>query len=122
MKKFLKEQVLEDKHVLDEWCCDLCQADLMMEKFHPHLEGESLRGWEQSIDIMRTVESPNEEDMAFMDIDMCGKCWDEKLIPWLKANGFGGVKYEKSWEQEEIEGEEEHICEECEEENKKNIN
>lgn len=114
MKKFLTEQV----RVLEEWQCDLCKADLMMEKFHPHLEGESLRGWEQSIDIMRTVESPNQEDAAFMDIDLCGKCWDEKLIPWLRTNGFEG-QYEKSWEYED---EEDHICEDCEEENKKNIN
>jgi hypothetical protein len=121
MKKFESEEVIEEKRILVEWTCDLCQVDMMAEKFHPHLEGESMRGWEQTNDMMRVIESPREDEAAMMDIDLCGNCWDNKLVPWLRENGFD-AKYEKSWELSEEEIEHEENCEDCKEERKKSIN
>lgn len=69
---------------LVEFICDICGR-----------KGELDGGWERSytgvedvtIEYQSGSRYPEGADITYHEIDMCPKCFEEKLVPWLKEQG-----------------------------------
>mgnify|MGYP000854857557 CR=1 FL=1 len=76
----IKNQVVPEHtiEVVSKVVCDLCGEEIKREKFSAeeviikYTKGESY------------PDCGNGEDI---EVDMCGKCFDEKLAPWLISQG-----------------------------------
>lgn len=76
------------REVVDHVSCDLCGAKIS-----------------QNLDyVVEEVEVRHKTGAAYPDggsgeetsVDMCGKCFDEKLVPWLRSQGAKPCA--KDWE------------------------
>lgn len=73
-----KEIPARTKQVTDYISCDLCK-DKIVE--HDHQVDE--------VDVSRTTgyRFPGSGQGTITSFDLCGKCFEEKLIPWLRDQG-----------------------------------
>lgn len=66
------------REVVERVTCDLCGAPLV--ESHDDVEEVEIRhksGWS----------SPDGGEGKEATVDMCGACFDNKLVPWLRAQG-----------------------------------
>lgn len=66
------------KQVLEKTTCDLCGEEIRKDSYKVD---------EVSIKHQTGEAFPEGGDMEETTVDMCGKCFDEKLVPWLKSQG-----------------------------------
>jgi hypothetical protein len=66
------------KHVLDKTTCDLCGSVINSE-----------RGDAEEVEVKHRTGSSYPEGGSGQEVrvDMCGDCFDDKLVPWLRAQG-----------------------------------
>ena len=90
MKHFKKELVPEhEKEVLDKVTCDICKKKILDPEVYEIDETEVFR---------RTgVNYPEGGSGEEISIDMCGDCFDNKFIPWLKSVGANPIS--EDWSQ-----------------------
>ena len=58
--------------------CDLCSEEIVRGSF----DAENVEVWHKKGDAF-----PECGMGTLLNIDMCGKCFDEKLVPWLEDQG-----------------------------------
>lgn len=78
--KLYKEEIVPEKTVskLDKTMCDLCGNEITKERFEV-----------DEVEI-RHKTGDRYPDFGYgeqVEVDMCGECFDEKLVPWLKTQG-----------------------------------
>ena len=58
--------------------CDLCGSEIKNPPYHVN-----------SVEVFHDTGTnyPESYDIKKTKVDMCGKCFTEKLIPWLKTQG-----------------------------------
>lgn len=77
-----------EKQVEDRVTCDLCGAEIR----------EKLYSAEEVTVCHRTGDSyPEGGSGTEVDVDMCGPCFDTKLVPWLRSIGVEPVARNWSW-------------------------
>lgn len=72
--------------VIDKVTCDLCGSEV------------DARGYNvDEVEILHRTgkDYPGDSGGEETSVDMCGKCFDEKLVPWLKSQGAEPRK--ESW-------------------------
>lgn len=80
----------QTKQVVDFKTCDLCQERLGMPKYSGDqldsvsIQAEKWTGYAECGDYQKTA------------FDMCMKCFEEKLIPWLASQGATSPRIETS--------------------------
>lgn len=68
----------QEKQVIDKVTCDLCNVEIKRSQYSA--EGVEVKH--------RTGNSyPEGGSGQEIAVDLCGKCFDEKLIPWLRDQG-----------------------------------
>lgn len=67
-----------EKEIVDRVTCDLCGEEISPEKYSA-----------ESVDVKHRTGSnyPEGGNGLEVSVDMCGKCFDEKLVPWLRSQG-----------------------------------
>lgn len=89
MKHYRKVTIPEyTKNVEDKVTCDLCGLDIVKEAHEvnevtiQHRYGESYPGasWGHEVEV-----------------DMCGKCFKSKLMPWLSSQGVQLIERDWDW-------------------------
>jgi hypothetical protein len=67
------------RDVVDHVSCDLCGREIIEREFYKVDEVE--------IRHKTGASYPDGGSGEETSVDMCGKCFDEKLVPWLRAQG-----------------------------------
>lgn len=93
MKAFVKKQVTSTQTILEKTTCDLC--------------GESTSGdnWadgnyehdEITIQRVSGAHYPEGDYRETASFDICPKCWEEKLVPWMASQGASPTVKEADW-------------------------
>jgi len=77
-----------EKQIVEKVTCDLCGAEIKRESYSS-----------EEVEIKhRTGDSyPEGGSGDETRVDMCGKCFDEKLVPWLRSQGAEPITEEWDW-------------------------
>jgi len=67
---------------LEKTTCDICKLEIVQDGFFDAEE----------IEVRHRLGTSYPEGLFCVDtiFDLCGKCFDEKLVPWLKSQGAEG--------------------------------
>lgn len=79
----------KDISVEHEVFCDLCKSEI-----------DEYSGWdvnEVTIEGKTGYSCPSGGSSETQSVDMCIKCFEGKLIPWLKEQGADIQKSERNW-------------------------
>lgn len=76
------------REIVDSVTCDLCDVTI-----------ESPQYGINEIEVCHKTGSSYPEGRSGTEttIDMCGKCFDEKLVPWLRSQGVKPRTEDWSW-------------------------
>lgn len=77
----------QTRECVDFVTCDLCLAKIENKDYHL----DEVEIWHKEGDNYPECGSGTE-----IIVDMCGKCFDEKLVPWLRTQG--AVPLTKDWD------------------------
>lgn len=83
------EIVTKQTTKLVEYRCDICNADLIELNLGFKVDQVTI---ECRVGTMYPEGGPGET----LDVDMCAKCFREKLVPWLELQG--ATVREREWE------------------------
>ena len=76
------------REVVEFVSCDLCGAKIKGKDFDVNeVEVRHKTGWSY----------PEGGSGVEVSVDMCGKCFDEKLVPWLRSQGIQPNTREWDW-------------------------
>ena len=76
------------REIVDHVSCDLCGETITKDRNYAVNEVE--------VRHKTGTSYPEGGDGEEMSVDMCGKCFDEKLVSWLRSQGV--VPRTESWE------------------------
>ena len=76
------------KEVLDKTTCDLCGIEITVDNYSA--EDVTIRHRTGS----RYPEGGSGEEVS---VDMCGDCFDTKLVPWLRTQGANPKPEDWDW-------------------------
>lgn len=98
MKKYVKKQITSEVTVLEEQTCDLCGAKAKKPGILWSGGIYDVDETEISVTIrQRSGENyPDNGSGTEHVIDLCPKCFKERLIPWLRSQG--ATIEEKEWD------------------------
>lgn len=82
--KIIKEtkRVCHDTYV-EEVVCDICKASSKSDSWYI----DTFTSTETSISYKETTCYPDDYWTRGVSVDICPKCFENKLIPWLKVQG-----------------------------------
>lgn len=94
MKHFKTVLVHHDQQVLTHRTCDICGK-----KSHDGRNwSKDYYGVEEVTLLRKTGESyPDCGTTKDWSFDLCPKCWDDKLVPWMKAQGATPTEEDTGW-------------------------
>ncbi len=69
-----------EKQIVDKVTCDMCGAQI---KQSPSYDVDEVK-----VKHRTGCAFPEGGHGIEVGVDMCGKCFDEKLVPWLKEQGI----------------------------------
>jgi hypothetical protein len=78
MKHYHKEITQVEKEVLDKVVCDLCGKKIVQGSYDVD---------EVTIQRRTGVAFPDSHSGEILSVDMCGECFENKLLPWLRSQG-----------------------------------
>ena len=77
------------REVLDHVSCDLCGAKIA--------NNHNYEVHEVEVRHKTGVSYPDGGSGEETSVDMCGKCFDEKLVPWLRSQGAEPQSKDWDW-------------------------
>ena len=92
MKHYIKKEIpakpATTEEVFDKVTCDLCGNDIIEDQYKVD---------EVQVKHRTGDEYPEGGYGDEVSVDMCGDCFDKKLLPWLREQGVEPKPEEWSW-------------------------
>ena len=76
------------REIVGQVTCDLCKAEIKDERFEVS---------EVTVSFRKGSSFPEGGFGTKLDVDMCGTCFEEKLVPWLQSQGAEPVESDWDW-------------------------
>lgn len=76
------------REVVDHYTCDLCKLPITKHGYHRN-----------DVEISHDVGDyyPDGGNGTQTVVDLCGKCFTDRLLPWLKSQGVEPREEDRSW-------------------------